>query len=66
MSLTMKQEDYSQDNIVKAIKTESRLKASKFLKSEALLQGEDEIIIVHGEVEYKLRRTSQDKLILTK
>lgn len=45
---------------------ESRLKSSEFLNSEDILQGEKEIIIVHGEVEYKLRRTSQDKLILTK
>tara|TARA_R110002095_G_scaffold30900_4_gene29901 strand:+ start:44 stop:217 length:174 start_codon:yes stop_codon:yes gene_type:complete len=56
----------TQENDPTALKRESRLKSAKFLKSETLLQGEDEIIIVHGEVEYKLRRTSQDKLILTK
>ena len=47
-------------------KKESRLKTTEFLKSEDLLQGESEVIIVHGEVEYKLRKTGQDKLILTK
>ena len=47
-------------------KKESRLKSTEFLKSEDLLQGEKEVVIVHGEVEYKLRKTGQDKLILTK
>lgn len=61
MSLAMTNEDVPQ-----SIKPESRLKSTKFLKSEALLQGEDEITIVHGDVEYKLRKTSQGKLILTK
>lgn len=56
----------TQENKPITLKPESRLKSAKFLKSENLLQGEDEIIIVHGELEYKLRRTSQDKLILTK
>lgn len=61
MSLAM-----AQDNDSSRPKKESRLKSSEYLKSDDLLQGEKEIIIVHGEVEYKLRRTSQDKLILTK
>ncbi len=61
MSLAM-----TQDNDPQEMKPESRLKSGKFLKSENLLQGRDEIIILHGDVEYRLRRTSQDKLILTK
>lgn len=48
------------------LKKESRLKSTEFLKSEDLLQGENQVIIVHGEVEYRLRRTGQNKLILTK
>ncbi len=39
---------------------------NKCLDSKALLQGEKEIIIMHGDVEYRLRKTAQDKLILTK
>ncbi len=34
--------------------------------SRDLLAGRREIVIVHGAVEYRLRLTSQDKLILTK
>lgn len=56
----------TQENNPPLPKKESRLKSREFLNSEDLLQGEKEIIIVHGDVEYKLRRTSQDKLILTK
>lgn len=39
---------------------------NKCLDSKTLLQGEKEIIIMHGDVEYRLRKTAQDKLILTK
>lgn len=38
----------------------------KYLDSEALLKGKKEVIIMHGNVEYRLRKTAQDKLILTK
>jgi hemin uptake protein HemP len=34
--------------------------------SDAILQGQSEVIIMHDSVEYRLRRTSQNKLILTK
>lgn len=34
--------------------------------SRELLQGEREVIIQHGEQEYRLRHTQNDKLILTK
>ncbi|MFT3763516.1 MAG: hemin uptake protein HemP [Pseudoxanthomonas sp.] len=34
--------------------------------SEALLQGRREILIRHGDSVYRLRHTSNDKLILTK
>ncbi len=43
-----------------------RPERAKCLDSKALLQGQKEIIIMHGDVEYRLRKTSQDKLILTK
>ncbi|MFQ5535676.1 MAG: hemin uptake protein HemP [Sphingomonadales bacterium] len=36
------------------------------ISSQDLLAGGREIVIVHGDVEYRLRLTSQDKLILTK
>ncbi|UFX44059.1 hemin uptake protein HemP [Bradyrhizobium sp. 41S5] len=36
------------------------------LDSRDLFSAEREIIIVHGEVRYRLRLTSQNKLILTK
>ncbi|WP_246387813.1 hemin uptake protein HemP [Chiayiivirga flava] len=34
--------------------------------SRELLQGEREVIIQHGDQEYRLRHTQNDKLILTK
>ncbi len=34
--------------------------------SDTILQGSSEVIIMHEGVEYRLRRTSQNKLILTK
>lgn len=36
------------------------------LNSEALLKGRREILIRHGDRIYRLRHTSNDKLILTK
>jgi hemin uptake protein HemP len=36
------------------------------LSSETLLQGRREILIRHGDSVYRLRHTSNDKLILTK
>ena len=36
------------------------------LSSEVLLQGRREILIRHGDKLYRLRHTSNDKLILTK
>ncbi|PZP62459.1 hemin uptake protein HemP [Pseudoxanthomonas winnipegensis] len=36
------------------------------LDSEALLKGRREILIQHGDRVYRLRHTSNDKLILTK
>ena len=40
--------------------------ALRRLTSEQLLAGADEVLIRHGAVDYRLRRTSLDKLILTK
>lgn len=39
---------------------------SKRLRSDRLLDGQREIIIEHAGCEYRLRRTMNDKLILTK
>lgn len=36
------------------------------IDSHELLQGERELIIQHGDQEYRLRHTQNDKLILTK
>jgi hemin uptake protein HemP len=36
------------------------------LESAALFRGRDEILIAHGGETYRLRRTRQGKLILTK
>jgi hemin uptake protein HemP len=36
------------------------------LSSQELLGGEEEVIIEHAGQEYRLRKTRQDKLILTK
>ncbi|MFT4198407.1 MAG: hemin uptake protein HemP [Pseudoxanthomonas sp.] len=40
--------------------------ATETLTSEALLKGQREILIQHGDRTYRLRHTSNDKLILTK
>jgi len=39
---------------------------SETFSSEALLKGRREILIQHGDRTYRLRHTSNDKLILTK
>lgn len=40
--------------------------AEETLCSEALLKGRREVLIQHGDRVYRLRHTSNDKLILTK
>ncbi|HZV38621.1 MAG TPA: hemin uptake protein HemP [Pseudoxanthomonas sp.] len=40
--------------------------AEETFSSEALLKGRREILIQHGDRVYRLRHTSNDKLILTK
>ena len=42
------------------------LVAEPIIDSEALLQGQREMLIRHGDRLYRLRHTSNDKLILTK
>ena len=44
----------------------SPLPAEETLSSENLLNGRREILISHGDRVYRLRHTSNDKLILTK
>jgi len=46
--------------------TVSLLPAERMIHSEALLKGQREILIQHGDRIYRLRHTSNDKLILTK
>ncbi|HEY0333796.1 MAG TPA: hemin uptake protein HemP [Stenotrophomonas sp.] len=40
--------------------------AEDLLSSDALLKGRREVLIQHGDRIYRLRHTSNDKLILTK
>ncbi|KAB7769049.1 hemin uptake protein HemP [Xanthomonas maliensis] len=40
--------------------------AEDVISSEALLKGRREVLIQHGDRVYRLRHTSNDKLILTK
>ena len=42
------------------------VRAEETLSSERLLNGRREILISHGDRVYRLRHTSNDKLILTK
>jgi len=42
------------------------LPAASVLASQALLKGQREVLIQHGEAVYRLRHTSNGKLILTK
>jgi hemin uptake protein HemP len=44
----------------------TRSAARETIDSHALLRGGRELVIVHGEHEYRLRLTQNDKLILTK
>ncbi len=46
--------------------TQSSLKQDKFVSTEALMQGKNELIIVHSDQKYILRITRNGKLILTK
>ncbi len=38
----------------------------RLLRSEELLQGDTEVLIVHGDSTYRLRQTKSGKLILNK
>jgi len=46
--------------------TVSLLPVEGMINSQALLKGQREILIKHGDRVYRLRHTSNDKLILTK
>jgi hemin uptake protein HemP len=48
------------------IRSVSRAAPRVCITSEDLLQGGRELVIQHGEHEYRLRLTQNDKLILTK
>lgn len=38
----------------------------RFVRSEDILQGENEVLIIHGGIVYRLRQTKSGKLILNK
>jgi hemin uptake protein HemP len=46
--------------------TASASTSIEILSSQALLKGRREMLIQHGDRTYRLRHTSNDKLILTK
>lgn len=48
------------------IRSQSRTTVRETVDSHALLRGGRELVILHGEHEYRLRLTQNDKLILTK
>ena len=51
-------------SVVRALETASSIRAR--VDSRDLLQGARELVIRHGDQEYRLRHTQNDKLILTK
>lgn len=53
------------DNPEKKVLARSKVSLRK-LQSDWIFEGEQEVIIVHREQEYRLRVTRADKLILTK
>jgi len=46
--------------------SESVRPTCRSVESVALLEGQREVLILHGDETYRLRRTRNDKLILTK
>lgn len=54
------------DSKVKLVMSEKKVDGLLRWTSKVLFEGAREIIIEHAGVEYRLRLTSQDKLILTK
>ncbi|MGQ0682231.1 hemin uptake protein HemP [Bradyrhizobium sp.] len=71
---TTSEDTTSEDNVGGAGRTSDRLSAAtrsiaingNRIESRELFAAEREIIIAHGEDTYRLRLTSQNKLILTK
>jgi len=54
------------DNLLRDSNLPQPLSSEETLSSERLLNGRREILISHGDRVYRLRHTSNDKLILTK
>jgi hemin uptake protein HemP len=48
------------------IRSQPRTAVRETVDSHTLLRGQRELVILHGEHEYRLRLTQNDKLILTK
>lgn len=44
----------------------SQSQGGRLFESEALLQGASQVLIRHGDTVYRLQRTKENKLILTK
>ncbi len=57
---------FPQNELRAADRTPRVVPPAETLSSEALLKGRREILIQHGDRTYRLRHTSNDKLILTK
>lgn len=57
----MRREDGSSENL-----TVKRKVPVRSLQSEWILEGEREVLIVHGDQQYRLQVTRAGKLILTK
>ena len=63
----VKDEGYKMQTIRPTLKVKKAYIPQKpVVTSDAILQGQSEVIIIHDDMEYRLRRTSQNKLILTK
>jgi len=54
------------ENLLRDSSLPQSLPSEETLSSERLLNGRREILISHGDRVYRLRHTSNDKLILTK
>lgn len=59
--------EHDQDRVGQKPRSPDKVVSSKGrVTSEELMRGNKELVIVHAGMEYRLRVTSQNKLILTK
>lgn len=57
---------YATQNVPDTIRAPGDKLQPPRMDSRELLRGQRELVITHGDEQYRLRRTRQDKLILTK